>query len=483
MNESEERTGVEPRTVHHTVSGPDEEEPPGKPRRHPLWRNVPESRWNDWRWQSQNAIRSVRQLRTLLPFTPEELEAIGSLEGHYKLAIPPYYFSLIGPEDPNDPIRLQSVASPLELRNESGYELEDPLEEDQDAPVPGLTHRYPDRALLVTTHVCTMYCRFCTRKRATMVRGGWDAVSRNDERMIEYVRDHPEIRDVIVSGGDPLTLPVPKLRFFLENLAAIPHVDVIRIGTRVPVTLPQKLYDGELIDLLASAEKVWIQTHFNHPREVTPEAARVCNSLLRAGMPVNNHTVLLKGVNDSLETMRNLMRALLRIKVRPYYLFHCDPVIGAGHFRTSVWKGLEIMEGLRGHMSGLGIPTYVVDSPHGGGKIPLMPNYLVSASDDAVVLRNYEGMLVRYQAEDKPNSVRPTATRGVSSLVQGTRSVIMPENSERMARRRLRVLTTPIDEQDTHERTNGHGNGCCGGGDSHTEELISLSAEGESYPE
>jgi lysine 2,3-aminomutase len=442
MNESDERTGLDPHSVYHQTSGGiEEDEPPGKPKRHPLWRDVPDHQWNDWRWQSQNAIRSVRQLRDLLSFTPEELEAIGTLEGEYKLAIPPYYFSLINPDDPDDPIRLQSVSSSLELRNESGYELEDPLEEDQDAPVPGLTHRYPDRALLVTTHVCTMYCRFCTRKRATMVRGGWDAISRNDERMIEYVRDHPEIRDVIVSGGDPLTLPTSKLRFFLENLAAIGHVDVIRIGTRVPVTLPQKLYDQELIDLLSSAEKVWIQTHFNHPREITPEAARVCKALLRAGMPVNNHTVLLKGVNDSLETMRELMRALLRIKVRPYYLFHCDPVIGAGHFRTSVWKGLEIMEGLRGHLSGLGIPTYVVDSPHGGGKIPLMPNYLVSASDDAVVLRNFEGMLVRYQAEDKPNRVQPTKTRGVSALLQGTKSVLMPENNERMARRQLHVLT------------------------------------------
>jgi lysine 2,3-aminomutase len=470
MNESEERTGLEPRSVPQTLYGVEEEEPPGKPTRHPLWRSVPDSQWNDWRWQSQNAIRSVRQLRNLLPFTSEELEAIGSLEAHYKLAIPPYYFSLINPDDRNDPIRLQSVTSPLELRNDSGYELEDPLEEDKDAPVPGLTHRYPDRALLVTTHVCTMYCRFCTRKRATMVRGGWDAVSRDDERMIDYVRDHSEIRDVIVSGGDPLTLPVSKLSFFLDNLAAIPHVDVIRIGTRVPVTLPQKLYDGELIELLASAEKVWIQTHFNHPREITPEAARVCQALLRAAMPVNNHTVLLKGVNDSLETMRQLMRALLRIKVRPYYLFHCDPVIGAGHFRTSVWKGLEIMEGLRGHLSGLGIPTYVVDSPHGGGKIPLMPNYLVSASDDAVVLRNFEGMLVRYQAEDKPNTVPPTATRGVSSLLQGSKSVIMPENNERMARRRLRLVANH------HENTSaGHadsdGNGCCNG-DSHALEFV-----------
>ena len=439
MNESDERAGLEPPSAKpQTLNGVEEEEPPGKPRRHPLWRDVPETQWNDWRWQSQNAIRSVRQLRNLLPFTAEELEAIGSLETQYKLAIPPYYFSLINIDDPNDPIRLQSVTSPLEMQ--SSYELEDPLEEDQDSPVPGLTHRYPDRVLLVTTHVCTMYCRFCTRKRATMARGGWDAVSHNDERMIQYVRDHHEIRDVIVSGGDPLTLPTPKLRFFLKNLAAIEHVDVIRIGTRVPVTMPQRLYDRRLITLLGSAGKVWIQTHFNHPREITPEAARVCQALLRAGMPLNNHTVLLKGVNDSLSTMRRLMRGLLRIKVRPYYLFHCDPVTGAGHFRTSVWKGLEIMEGLRGHMSGLGVPTYVVDSPHGGGKIPLMPNYLVSASDDAVVLRNYEGMLVRYQAEDKPIMVQPDRTRGVSALMNGAKTVLMPEHNERMARRSLHVL-------------------------------------------
>jgi lysine 2,3-aminomutase len=312
-----------------------------------------------------------------------------------------------------------------------------------------------------------------------MVRGGWDAVSRNDERMVEYVRDHPEIRDVIVSGGDPLTLPVPKLRFFLDHLAALPHVDVIRIGTRVPVTLPQKLYDPALIELLAAAGKVWIQTHFNHPREVTPEAARVCNALLKAGMPINNHTVLMKGVNDSLETMRDLMRALLRIKVRPYYIFHCDPVIGAGHFRTSVWKGMEIMEGLRGHMSGLGIPTYVVDSPHGGGKIPVMPNYVLSASDDALVLRNYEGMLVRYQAEDKPNTARPTATRGVSSLLQGTRSVLMPEDSERMARRERNVLMNLVlHDQSEHSHADGHANGCCGNGNAnghaHGDGLIPL---------
>jgi len=441
MNESEAQNGLPSRSAQPPQMGMEEEEPPGKPKRHPLWRDVPDHLWDDWRWQSQHAIRSVRQLRNLLPFTSDELQAIERLDLQYKTAIPPYYFSLIHPEDPQDPIRLQSLPSPLELENPSGYELEDPLEEDKDMPVPGLTHRYPDRALIAITHVCTMYCRFCTRKRKTMVRGGWESINENDERMIDYIRKHREIRDVIVSGGDPLTLPPSKLRFFLESLKDIPHVDVVRIGTRVPVTLPQKLYDQELIDLLASADKVWIQTHFNHPREITPEAARVCRSLLKAGMPVNNHSVLLKGVNDSVETMRSLMRALLRIKVRPYYIFHCDPVMGAGHFRTSVWKGLEIMEGLRGHMSGLGVPTYVVDSPHGGGKIPLMPNYLVSASNDAVILRNYEGMLIRYQAEDKPPTpAAPTKTQGVSALLQGDRTALVPENTERLVRRRLIVL-------------------------------------------
>ena len=436
MFDTEERSGLNGQTTvpRNECGNFDDEEPPGKPKRHPLWRKVPKKQWDDWRWQSQNAIRSVRQLRDLLPFTEAELEAIGALEAEYKLAIPPYYFSLINVDDPNDPIRLQSVTSPLEAK--SSFELEDPLEEDKDSPVPGITHRYPDRVLMVTTHVCTMYCRFCTRKRATMVRGGWDAISRSDEKMIEYVRDHPQIRDVIVSGGDPLTLPPAKLKFFLHSLRDIPHVDVIRIGTRVPTTLPQKLFDPELLDILESAEKVWIQTHFNHPREITPEVARVCKSLLSHGMPLNNHTVLMKGVNDDLDTMRRLMRALLRVKIRPYYLFHCDPVIGAGHFRTSIWKGLEIMEGLRGHLSGLAIPTYCVDAPHGGGKIPLLPNYLVSASDDCVVLRNYEGMLVRYQAEDKDPTIRATANRGVSQLIQGTKTAIVPKESERLERRR-----------------------------------------------
>lgn len=447
----EERNSI-PRSA--PTASYDDEEPPSSPRRHPVWLDVPDEQWNDWRWQSQHAIRTVSQLRELLPFSPADLQVLESLESQFKTAIPPYYFSLIDPNDPSDPIRLQSVPSALEAQNPSGFELEDPLEEDKDMPVPGLTHRYPDRALLAVTGVCTMYCRFCTRKRKTLLRDGWESVTDDDERMIEYVREHREIRDVIVSGGDPLSMPVGRLRFFLESLSEIDHLDVIRIGTRVPVTLPQRLFDQKLIDLLAASGKVWIQTHFNHPREITPETARVVRSLLQGGMPVNNHAVLMKGVNDDVETMRRLLRGLLRIKVRPYYLFHCDPVFGAGHFRTSVWKGLEIMEGLRGHMSGLAIPTYVVDSPHGGGKIPLMPNYLVSASDDAVVLRNYEGMLVRYQAEDRPIAAKPpTTTRGVSSLLQGERTALVPEHTERLARRKkiaLQQIAAEMAEREGH---------------------------------
>jgi lysine 2,3-aminomutase len=429
---------VEAASLAITAGGslPDEsEEPPGTSRRHPKWQDVPQEQWDDWRWQMQNAIRTTSQLAEFFPLAGQELKDLESLEAKYKLAIPPYYFSLINLEDPVDPIGLQSLPSTAEMSSTAGVELEDPLEEDKDSPVPGLTHRYPDRALLVTTHVCSMYCRFCTRKRVTMDRDGWDAPSHDDERMIEYVRQHREIRDVIVSGGDPLSLPVGRLRWFVQNLAAIDHLDVIRIGTRVPVTLPQRLFDNDLIELLAGAQKIWIQTHFNHPREITPETARAVRNLVNAGMPVSNHAVLLKGVNDSVATMRSLVRGLLRIKVRPYYLFHCDPVTGAGHFRTSIWKGLEIMEGLRGHVSGLAVPTYVVDGMHGAGKIPLMPNYLVSASDNAVVLRNYEGLLFRYAPEDKAAANGGYPSLGVSNLLSGNRDVLIPEGNVRMARR------------------------------------------------
>ena len=444
---------------------PDGDEPPSftpksslpEPKRHPIWADVPDHEWNDWRWQSQHAIRSPKQIAELLPMSSEERRAIETLSTDFKTAIPPYYFSLIDPLDPADPIRIQSVPSSAELEGHGEVTEDDPLDEDKDSPVPGLTHRYNDRALLVTTHVCTMYCRFCTRKRATMRRGGWDSVSRDDERMIEYVRDHPEIRDVIVSGGDPLTLPLQKLEFFLTSLAEIDHVDVIRVGTRVPVTLPQRLEDDDLLEILGASDKVWIQTHFNHVREVTPEAARAAKRLRMAGMPINNHCVLMKGINDSVAAQRDLCRALLRIKVRPYYLFHCDPVTGASHFRTSVWKGIEIVEGLRGHLSGLGIPQYVVDAPRGGGKIPLGPNYLVSAADDSIVLRNYEGMLVRYNptgapAEDRP----PVKTSGVSALLAGQAEAIIPRDVPRLDRRKA---IPPLVEAAIARNGNGHRQG------------------------
>lgn len=431
------RCEAAPLAAPEVASVPDDnEEPPGKARRHPKWQHVPDEQWDDWRWQMQNAIRTTSQLAEFFTYGPREFAALESLEQKYKLAIPPYYFSLINVDDARDPIGLQSLPSSLEQSSTAGVELEDPLEEDKDSPVPGLTHRYPDRALLVTTHVCTMYCRFCTRKRVTMDRDGWDAPSHNDQRMIQYLREHKEIRDVVVSGGDPLSLPAAKLRWFVSELAEIEHLDVIRLGTRVPVTLPQRLFDTELIEMLKQAGKIWIQTHFNHPREITPAAALAVRNLVNAGMPVSNHAVLLKGVNDSVATMRTLVRGLLRIKVRPYYLFHCDPVTGAGHFRTSVWKGLEIIEGLRGHVSGLAVPTYVVDGLHGAGKIPVMPNYLVSASDNAVILRNYEGLLFRYAPEDRPESADAGyPTIGVSSLLSGTQSALVPEGTPRFSRR------------------------------------------------
>ncbi|MGD9648568.1 MAG: KamA family radical SAM protein, partial [Pirellulales bacterium] len=328
---------VAPTVVQDSAMVGEAEEPPGSmpaSTRHPQWKDVPLAQWEDWRWQMQHAVRTTRQLAELLPLPVKGLADLERLESKYKLALPPYYLSLIDANDPyGDPIGLQSLPHLAETIEDSSEELEDPLEEDQDSPVPGLTHRYPDRVLLITTPVCSMYCRFCTRKRVTMDREGWDAPSHDELRMIDYIRQHPEIHDCILSGGDALMLPPAKLRWFLTSLAEIPHVDVIRVGTRVPVTLPQKLFDQQWIDILHETGKVWVQTHFNHPREITPEAARGCRNLINAGLPINNHAVLLKGVNDALPTMRDLMRGLLRIKVRPYYLFHCDPVTGAGHFR------------------------------------------------------------------------------------------------------------------------------------------------------
>jgi len=320
---------------------------------------------------------------------------------------------------------------------------DDPLEEEKDMPVPGLTHRYPDRCLMVVTNFCSMYCRHCTRKRIWTL-GEAAKTEFELSKMFAYIRRHEEIRDVIVSGGDPLTLPTDRIEYILKSLRKIPHVEIIRIGTRVPVVLPMRI-DDELCAVLEKYGPIWLNTQFNHPREVTAEAGQACDRLLRAGVPVNNQTVLLKGVNDHAEIIRKLNTELLRAKVRPYYLFQCDMVRGLDHFRTRLSKGIQIMEALRGLTSGLAIPSYVVDVPGGGGKIPLMPNYILSMGEDRTVLRNYEGIIVSYEeARDdgrpsaRVDSALPPPRNDVYRLLTGEVRALIPAGNERMARRKRR---------------------------------------------
>jgi lysine 2,3-aminomutase len=295
-------------------------------------------------------------------------------------------------------------------------------------PVPGLTHRYPDRVLFVVTTICPMYCRHCTRKRE------WKHGETNHPRYLlekgfDYIARNQKIRDVIISGGDPFTLGTPTLEYILMNLRRIPHVEIIRIGTRVPVTLPQRITD-EFTSMLEKYGPIWINTHFNHPQEITPDSIAACDKLVKAGCPINNQAVLLKGVNDSVEIQKQLCHALLKSKVRPYYLFQCDAVRGTIHFRTTVRKGLEIIEGLRGHTSGLGIPTYVVDVPGGLGKVPLQPNYMLSMTDDAVVLRNYQGSIARFE-DTKLNDPDVLIPReGVAGVANGSQPTLIPLNSK-----------------------------------------------------
>ncbi|MGH8103669.1 MAG: KamA family radical SAM protein [bacterium] len=417
-----------------------------------IWKDVTEDEWNDWRWQLKHAIRSWRQLGEALPLTPEELRYAREVGDVYPILISPYYLSLIHPDDPNDPVRAQAVPVLEELTE--GQELdEDPLDEETDSPVAGLTHRYPDRVLMFTTDFCSTYCRHCTRKRAFRVDIPRPKLPDIDE-MIHYVREHEEVKDVILSGGDPLTLSHMKLEYILRKLREIPHLDMIRLGSRVPVTLPQRLYDKQLLAMLDKYGPIWNNTHFNHPNEVTLDAAKAVDNLLHAGIPVNNHTVLMKGINDDVDTMRTLCRKLLQIKCRPYYLFHCDPVRGVAHFRTSVWKGVEIIEGLRGHISGLGVPTYVIDAPGGGGKIPIMPNYVLSMNDESLIVRNYEGVIVKYYPFGSPGKhpkkngrngngngdARPGVVHwekvGVSRLLESDETSLARATSPRLQRRK-----------------------------------------------
>jgi lysine 2,3-aminomutase len=364
-----------------------------------LYPDVTDEQWNDWKWQQKNRVTSLAELSGLFTFDEVTSARLGDIFELYRTAITPYYLCLIDFDNPTDPLRLQSVPTVEELLN-PGELTWDPLNEEGDSPVTGIVHRYPDRCLFLVTSYCPLYCRYCTRKRKWVDEDGTTG-QRRIETMIQYVAEHPEIRDVIVSGGDPLSLSLTYLEKILAGLRAIPHVEIIRFGSRVPVFLPQRI-DAEMCSLLEKYHPIWINTHFNHPNEITPESAAACDRLLRAGVPVNNQAVLLRGVNDCPYTMRDLVQGLMKIRVRPYYLYLCDQVMGAEHFRTSVGEGIEIIEFLRGHTSGLAVPQFVMDAPGGGGKIPLMPNYLLGHYSDSVVYRNFEGVIGRY--DDVPSA-------------------------------------------------------------------------------
>lgn len=349
--------------------------------------------WNDWKWQMRNQIQTVEDLKAHIDLTKEEALGISKCLNSLRMAITPYYLSLMDPDNPDDPIRKQAIPTAHELEM-TRSDCEDPLGEEADSPVPGLTHRYPDRVLLLVTDKCAMYCRHCTRRRFA---------GNNDKSMpmsqinqaIDYIADNPVIRDVLISGGDALLISDEKLEQIIKKLRAIPHVEIIRIGSRVPVVMPQRITPA-LVEMLKQYHPIWLNTHFNHPNEVTPASKQACELLANAGIPLGNQTVLLRGVNDCLHVMKKLMHELVMMRVRPYYIYQCDLSMGISHFRTKVSKGMEIIEGLRGHTSGFAVPTFVIDAPGGGGKIPVMPNYIVSYAENKVILRNFEGVITTY---------------------------------------------------------------------------------------
>ena len=359
------------------------------------------SKWKDWKWQVKNAVRSIESFEHLtgIKFSAEERKSLKITQDKFPLSITPYYLSLIKKDNyKHDPVFKQSFLDERELII-STSEMGDPLSEDHDSLVPGITHRYPDRVLFLVSNVCAMYCRHCTRKRKV---GDVDSIPDKSQirQGIEYIRNTPQVRDVLLSGGDPFLLSDNYLDWILTELRSIPHVQIIRIGTRTPVVLPYRMTDN-LVNMLKKHHPVWINTHFNHPREVTASAKEALAKLADAGIPLGNQSVLLADVNDCPRVMKELVHKLVMNRVRPYYLYQCDLSEGLSHFRTPVGKGIEIMESLIGHTSGFSVPTYVVDAPGGGGKIPVMPNYIISWSTNKVILRNYEGVITSYQEPDK----------------------------------------------------------------------------------
>jgi lysine 2,3-aminomutase len=404
-------------------------------KRAPIFADVPDDKWQDWRWQLSHRLNSAKEIGQVLDLTASERQALAA--SHlFRVDITPYFISLIDPKDPHDPVRRQIIPTADELVPFTGM-MEDSLSEDAHSPVPGLVHRYPDRVLMLVTTQCASYCRYCTRAR--IVGDPNEQFSRSDfERQLDYLRHTPQVRDVLLSGGDPLTLAPGLLAELIHRLRQIEHIEIIRIGSRVPVFMPMRVND-ELCQLLSDNHPLWLNIHVNHPNEISKELAEACDRLSRAGVPLGNQSVLLAGVNDCVHLQRQLVQDLVRIRVRPYYLYQCDLVEGAGHFRTPVAKGIEIIEGLRGHTSGFAVPTYVIDAPGGGGKIPLMPNYRLSESEHKVVMRNFEGFISTYEEPETYQQHDPATCpycldrrqepgqAGITGLLDGEAMTIRPE--------------------------------------------------------
>lgn len=412
-----------------------------------MFPEVTDEQWNDWKWQVKNRIETLEDLKKYVKLTAEEEEGVRKTLSTLRMAITPYYLSLIDPNDPHDPVRRQCIPTALET-HQAAADLLDPLHEDEDSPTPGLTHRYPDRVLFLITDMCSMYCRHCTRRRfagQTDNECGPDRI----EKALEYIEKTESVRDVLLSGGDALMVSDKKLEYIISRLRQIPHVEIVRLGTRTPVVCPQRI-TPELCDMLKKYHPVWINTHFNHPNEVTAESKRACEMLANAGIPLGNQSVLLRGVNDCVHVMKNLVHELVKMRVRPYYIYQCDLSMGLEHFRTPVSKGIEIIEGLRGHTSGFCIPTFVVDAPGGGGKTPVMPQYVISQAPGKVVLRNFEGVITTYTepteyhsecncpecqaARAKEQVAADKAVDGVISLLEGERMNIEPKALKRHER-------------------------------------------------
>ena len=408
--------------------------------RSPLWAGVTPEQWNDWHWQMRNRITTVEQLRQLIHLTPDEEQAV-RLKPDLRVAITPHFAALMDPNDPQCPIRRQVVPTMAEFVVDDP-DLEDPLGEDAHMPVPGLVHRYPDRVLVDITDQCVAYCRHCTRRR-WVGTGAMPAHKSRIEAIAQYLEAHPEVRDVLLSGGDGLFLSDEMLDYALGRFRAVKSVEILRIGSRIPIFLPQRITDT-MVATLRKYHPLWINIHINHPKEFTPEVRVGLAKLADAGIPLGAQTVLMAGINDCVNTMKALVHECVRNRVRPYYLYQCDLSQGIGHFRTPVSVGLSIIEGLRGHTTGFAVPTFCIDAPGGGGKVPIMPNYLLSMNDRKVIVRNFEGVIAtysepdtydRHQADHCDYCRRAAPKEGVAKLLAGDAVVLEPEGLRRKQRR------------------------------------------------